>query len=102
MSTMITVTMELANIFPAIARLKLRCSIINKQLLWIRIKNSEKVIKALFPIFFSVISSVSPSILWGIVILLMKGLKKAISIVAVEWNPKLPEKISMKNPSKKA
>ena len=84
MSTIINVTMELANIFPAMARLKLRCSIINKQLLWIMIKNSEKVIKALFPIFLSVISSVSASMLWGIVILLMKGLKKAISIVAVE------------------
>ena len=81
---MINVTIELANIFPEIARLKLRCAIINKQLLWIRIKNSEKVIKALFPIFFSVISSVFPSMLRGIVIVLMKGFKKAISIVAVE------------------
>ena len=81
---MINVIMELANIFPAIAKLKLRCSIINKQLLWIRIRNREKVMKALFPIFFNVISSVSPNMLCGIVILLIKGFKKAMSIVAVE------------------
>jgi len=54
------------------------------------------------PTFSIVISSESPSILWGIVILLMKGFTKAISIVAVEWNPKLPEKRSIEKPNKKA
>ena len=58
--------------------------------------------KALFPTFLSVISSVSPSILWGIVILLINGFTKAISIVAVEWKPKLTEKRSMENPNRKA
>ena len=102
MSTIMSVTTELATIFPKRARLKLRCSVINKQLLCNRIKNKEKVMNDFVPTFFSVISSDSPSMLWGIVILLIKGFTKAISIVAVEWNPKLPEKRSMENPSKKA
>jgi hypothetical protein len=84
MRMMIRVTTELAIIFPNKSRLKLRCSVINKQLLWIIIRNKEKVIKDLLPIFFKVISSVSASILCGIVILLISGFTKAMRTVAVE------------------
>ena len=56
----------------------------------------------LFPILFMQISSLSPKILCGIVILEIAGFKNAISTVAVEWNPKVPPNRSIKNPSKKA
>ena len=67
--------------------------------LCIRMISSENTINDLFPILCKVISSVSSKILYGIVILAIAGLMKAINTVAVEWNPKLPTKISIERPS---
>ena len=56
------------------------------------------MINDLIPILFKLISSWSPRILWGIIILEINGLIKAVKTVAVEWNPKLPVNRSIKNP----
>ena len=62
----------------------------------------EKVVYAFRPIFCKLISSISPKILWGMVILLIIGFIKAISTLAVEWNPRLDENKSITNPKKNA
>jgi hypothetical protein len=85
-----------------IAKLKCRCSRINKTVLWIKISIREKLTKALVPILFIVVLSFSPIILWGIVNFAIAGFKNAINTVAVVWNPQLPLKISIRNPTKNA
>ena len=47
-------------------------------------KDSNSKVYAFRPIFCKLISSISPKILWGIVILLIIGFIKAISTLAVE------------------
>lgn len=56
------------------------------------------MVNDLNPILFNVISSLSPKILCGIIILEINGFIKAIKTVAVEWKPRLPENRSIKKP----